>query len=116
MFDALVGSLDWGSGFLDSEEIAAIVTVGDLAGLTVAFVGDGRSNMAHSYLLACATAGMHVRLGAPEAYQPRDDIFADALDRLHREARHLDLIERERVLETHAKTPRTCWARRVPTS
>jgi ornithine carbamoyltransferase len=51
---------------------------GDLAGLTVAFVGDGHSNMAHSYLLACATAGMHVRLGAPEAYQPREDIVADA--------------------------------------
>lgn len=51
---------------------------GDLAGLTVAFVGDGRSNMAHSYLLACATAGMHVRLGAPDAYQPRADIVADA--------------------------------------
>ncbi len=51
---------------------------GDLAGLTVAFVGDGASNMAHSYLLACATAGMHVRLGAPVAYQPREDIVADA--------------------------------------
>jgi len=51
---------------------------GDLAGLTVAFVGDGRSNMAHSYLLACATAGMNVRLGAPDAYQPREDIVADA--------------------------------------
>jgi ornithine carbamoyltransferase len=54
---------------------------GDLAGLTVAFVGDGRSNMAHSYLLACATAGMHVRLGAPDAYQPREDIVADARTR-----------------------------------
>ena len=51
---------------------------GDLADLTVAFVGDGRSNMAHSYLLAGATAGMHVRLGAPAAYQPRDTIVADA--------------------------------------
>src|SRR6478735_5897975 len=28
---------------------------GRLAGLTVTFLGDGRSNMAHSYLLACAT-------------------------------------------------------------
>lgn len=54
---------------------------GELPGLTVAFVGDGRSNMAHSYLLACATAGMHVRLGAPEAYQPRADIVADATAR-----------------------------------
>ena len=54
---------------------------GDLSGLTVAFVGDGRSNMAHSYLLACATAGMHVRLGGPDAYQPREDIVADARKR-----------------------------------
>ncbi|MEN9751761.1 MAG: ornithine carbamoyltransferase, partial [Actinomycetota bacterium] len=51
---------------------------GDLTGLTVAFIGDGSSNMAHSYLLACATAGMHVRIAAPAAYQPRADIVADA--------------------------------------
>lgn len=51
---------------------------GDLAGLTVAFLGDGASNMGHSYLLACATAGIHVRIGAPEGYQPREDIVADA--------------------------------------
>ncbi|NBX24163.1 MAG: ornithine carbamoyltransferase [Microbacteriaceae bacterium] len=43
---------------------------GALAGLTVVFLGDGRSNMAHSYLLACATAGMHVRISAPAHYQP----------------------------------------------
>ena len=43
---------------------------GALAGLTVVFLGDGRSNMAHSYLLACATAGMHVRISAPASYQP----------------------------------------------
>ena len=43
---------------------------GTLAGLSVAFVGDGRSNMGQSYLLACATAGMHVRIGAPEGFLP----------------------------------------------
>jgi ornithine carbamoyltransferase len=43
---------------------------GQLAGLTLAFLGDGASNMAHSYLLGGATAGMHVRIGAPEEYQP----------------------------------------------
>ena len=52
---------------------------GDLAGLTVAFLGDGASNMGHSYLLACATAGIHVRIGAPEGYQPREDVVTDAL-------------------------------------
>lgn len=51
---------------------------GTLAGLTVAFVGDGSSNMAHSYLLACATAGMHVRIAAPAGYQPNPVFVSDA--------------------------------------
>lgn len=51
---------------------------GELAGLSVAFVGDGRSNMAQSYLLACATAGMHVRVGAPAGYAPEAEVVADA--------------------------------------
>jgi len=51
---------------------------GRLAGLTVAFLGDGASNMAHSYLLAGATAGMHVRIAAPAPFAPRADVVADA--------------------------------------
>lgn len=51
---------------------------GALAGLTVAFVGDGNSNMAHSYLLACAVAGIHVRIAAPAGYQPDPAIVRDA--------------------------------------
>jgi ornithine carbamoyltransferase len=43
---------------------------GSLAGLTLAYLGDGANNMAHSYLLGGATAGMHVRIGSPEEYQP----------------------------------------------
>lgn len=49
-----------------------------LPGLVLAYVGDGANNMAHSYLLGGATAGMHVRIGSPEAYQPRADIVARA--------------------------------------
>ena len=41
-----------------------------LAGLTVAFVGDGACNMGNSWLLAGATAGMHVRVSSPEGYAP----------------------------------------------
>jgi ornithine carbamoyltransferase len=37
---------------------------GTLAGLTVTFLGDGASNMAQSYLLAGAVAGMHVRIAS----------------------------------------------------
>ena len=45
-----------------------------LAGLTLAYVGDGANNMAHSYLLAGSLAGMHVRIGAPAAFQPDPEI------------------------------------------
>lgn len=51
---------------------------GDLTGLTLTFFGDGRSNMAHSYVLAGVTAGMHVRIASPEAYAPRADVVAAA--------------------------------------
>lgn len=51
---------------------------GDLAGATVAFLGDGGSNMAQSYLLAGATAGMHVRLSSPESFGPNPQVVADA--------------------------------------
>jgi len=51
---------------------------GDLAGLTVTFYGDGKSNMAHSFVLAGAVAGMHVRVASPESYAPREDVVADA--------------------------------------
>jgi ornithine carbamoyltransferase len=51
---------------------------GRLAGLTVAYLGDGSNNMAQSYLLAGATAGLHVRIGAPEDYRPDPVVVADA--------------------------------------
>ncbi|MBR8741901.1 ornithine carbamoyltransferase [Nocardiopsis sp. MG754419] len=43
---------------------------GILAGLTLTYLGDGANNMAHSYLLGGATAGMHVRIAAPEGFHP----------------------------------------------
>ena len=51
---------------------------GRLAGLTVTFLGDGADNMVHSYLLAGATAGMHVRVACPAEYQPDERVVADA--------------------------------------
>jgi ornithine carbamoyltransferase len=51
---------------------------GALAGLTLTFLGDTASNMAHSSLLAGATAGMHVRVSGPEDYRPDDDVLARA--------------------------------------
>ncbi|QEO09894.1 ornithine carbamoyltransferase [Protaetiibacter larvae] len=54
---------------------------GQLAGLTVAFLGDGASNMAHSYLLAGATAGMHVRVASPAEFSPTASVVEDAARR-----------------------------------
>jgi ornithine carbamoyltransferase len=51
---------------------------GSLAGLTLTYLGDGANNMAHSYLLGGATAGMHVRIGSPEAFQPDPDVLKRA--------------------------------------
>ncbi len=49
---------------------------GALSGVTLAFLGDAATNMSHSYLLAGATAGMHVRVSGPDGFQP-DDQFLD---------------------------------------
>jgi ornithine carbamoyltransferase len=58
--------------------LTIIEAYGRLAGLTLTFLGDGSSNMAHSYLLGGATAGLHVRICAPEAYWPSADVLATA--------------------------------------
>jgi ornithine carbamoyltransferase len=52
----------------DLQTIAA--AFGRLSGLTLTFLGDGASNMAHSYLLGGTTAGLHVRICAPEGFWP----------------------------------------------
>jgi ornithine carbamoyltransferase len=49
-----------------------------LAGLTLTYLGDAANNMAHSYLLGCANAGMHVRVAGPHGYQPDEKVVADA--------------------------------------
>jgi len=52
--------------------------LGPPAGRTLTYLGDGANNMAHSYLLGGATAGMHVRVAAPPGYQPDQAIVAKA--------------------------------------
>jgi ornithine carbamoyltransferase len=50
----------------------------ELAGLTVAFLGDGACNVGNSWLLAGATAGMHVRISSPEGYAPSAEMVEAA--------------------------------------
>jgi ornithine carbamoyltransferase len=62
--------------------LADLLTVrerkGELGGLTAAFVGDGACNMGNSWLLAGATAGLRIRVGAPEGHQPEAQYVARA--------------------------------------
>ncbi|MBB3053430.1 ornithine carbamoyltransferase [Prauserella isguenensis] len=55
---------------------------GALAGLTLTYLGDAGNNMAHSLLLGGVTAGMHVRVAAPEGFRPLPWV----LDAVHRRA------------------------------
>ncbi|MFI7429163.1 ornithine carbamoyltransferase [Micromonospora sp. NPDC049836] len=62
--------------------LADLLTVrerfGATAGRTLAYVGDAANNMAHSYLLGGASAGMHVRVAGPAGFQPDPEIVARA--------------------------------------
>jgi ornithine carbamoyltransferase len=49
--------------------------LGPLPGRTLTYLGDGANNMAHSYLLGGATAGMHVRIGSPADYHPHPAVL-----------------------------------------
>ncbi len=49
---------------------------GRLAGVRVAFVGDGACNMGNSWVLAGASAGLHVVVGAPDGFSPDADVVA----------------------------------------
>ena len=51
---------------------------GKLAGLKLAYVGDASNNMANSYLIGGATAGMHVAVAGPANYLPDAKIVARA--------------------------------------
>jgi ornithine carbamoyltransferase len=68
--------------FHPCQVLADLLTIrsafGRLAGLTLTFLGDGSSNMAHSYLVGGATAGLHVRICAPEPYWPAAEVLAVA--------------------------------------
>jgi ornithine carbamoyltransferase len=47
-------------------------------GLKIAYVGDANNNMANSYLVACAMAGMSVAVSAPEGYLPNQSVIDTA--------------------------------------
>jgi ornithine carbamoyltransferase len=51
------------------------LTGGNLKGKSLAFMGDGASNMSNSLILGGKLAGMDVRIGAPKEFKPSDEIL-----------------------------------------
>ncbi len=49
---------------------------GKLEGLVLAYVGDGRNNVANSLMVGCAKLGMGCRIVAPESLHPDPDLAA----------------------------------------
>jgi len=68
--------------FHPCQVLADLMTVqehqGELAGRRLTFLGDAASNMAHSYLLGGATAGMHVTVSGPAGFEPDAAVLARA--------------------------------------
>ena len=69
-------------GFHPCQILADLLTVrehvGGTAGVRLAYVGDGANNMAHSYLIGGATAGMHVAVAGPAGHAPDPAVVAAA--------------------------------------
>ena len=72
------------SGLDDKEHPCQVVTdlmtikehKGDLKGLNFVYLGDGKNNMSHSYLLGCGIAGMNIKIVSPKKYWP-DGYYVD---------------------------------------
>ncbi|GIF70474.1 ornithine carbamoyltransferase [Asanoa ishikariensis] len=71
-------------GFHPCQLLADLLTVrercGGTQGRVLAYLGDTANNMSHSYLLAGATAGMHVRVAGPDAHTPDPAVLERATE------------------------------------
>lgn len=70
--------------FHPCQGLADLLTIqehkGTLAGITLAYVGDG-NNMAATYLEAGALTGMNVRIATPLGYEPAERIVAESQEK-----------------------------------
>jgi ornithine carbamoyltransferase len=75
---------------------------GALAGQRLTYLGDGANNMAHSLMLGCVTAGMHVKVSAPEGFRPADRFVGYARDRAALTGGSVEVIDDPTVAATGA--------------
>ena len=74
------------SGLDDKEHPCQVITdlmtikehKGKLKGLNFVYLGDGKNNMSHSYLLGCGIAGINVKIVSPKKYWPDEFYVKEA--------------------------------------
>jgi len=74
------------SGLDDKEHPCQVITdlmtikehFGKLKGLSLVYLGDGKNNMAHSYLLGCGISGIDIRIVSPKKYWPDEYFIREA--------------------------------------
>ncbi|GAA1591380.1 ornithine carbamoyltransferase [Actinoplanes couchii] len=69
-------------GYHPCQLLADLLTIrerfGSTKGRILSYVGDAANNMAHSYLIAGAMAGMHVRVSGPSGFDPAPAVVGRA--------------------------------------
>jgi ornithine carbamoyltransferase len=70
------GVADWHPTQFLADVLTMQEEFGDLAGQTLAYVGDGRNNVANSLMVGCAKLGMHCRIVSPQELHPEHDLVA----------------------------------------
>ncbi|KYK34600.1 MAG: ornithine carbamoyltransferase [Thermoplasmatales archaeon SG8-52-3] len=88
------------SGLDDKEHPCQIVTdlmtikehKGSLRGLNLVYIGDGRNNMAHSYILGCSIVGMNVKIVSPKNYWP-DNYFVSESKKFGTKLQITDIVD-----------------------
>ena len=67
---------DWHPTQLLADVMTIEEEFGDLEGRSLAYVGDGRNNVANSLMVGCAKLGMNCRIVSPEELHPEEDLVA----------------------------------------
>jgi len=88
------------SGLDDKEHPCQVITdlmtikehKGTLKGLNFVYLGDGKNNMAHSYLLGCGIAGINVKIVTPKQYWP-DEYYVEEAKRFGVNVEITDKVE-----------------------
>jgi ornithine carbamoyltransferase (EC 2.1.3.3) len=63
---------------------------GELAGLTLAYIGDG-NNVCNSLLIGAALTGMHMRVACPKGYEPDSEVLRKARGISRESSSHLTI-------------------------